>query len=131
MRTRSARYSRLGCADKTITAVFEAIPLTDIFLFEPANESVLYSSPIFGWTSGAGTDTVFSVDLSLNYGGPYYSMWKLFGSYTAGENYYLPFRVWEAIPSGSYVYWRVRGIDRDAQRPALVFSDEVWWFYKP
>lgn len=118
-------------ADKTVTAVFEAIPLTHIFLLEPANGSVCYSNPTFGWTSGAGTDTAFSVDMSFNYRGPYYSMWKLFRLYSLEENWSMPPNLWRMIPSGSYVYWRVRGIDRDAQSPALVFSNEVWWFYKP
>ena len=29
------------------------------------------------------------------------------------------------------VRWRVRGVDLDAGPPAIITSDEVWWFYKP
>jgi hypothetical protein len=43
----------------------------------------------------------------------------------------MPEDIWNMIPPGSYVYWRIRGIDLDAARPAVVYSNTVWWFYKP
>ena len=111
--------------------MFEIIPLTRILLLEPANGAACYAPSQFWRVSGAGTDTVSSVDLSLNYEGPFYSMWELFGFYTTDENWIMPYGLWQRIPSGSFIYWRVRGVDRDAARPTTIFSNEVWWFYKP
>jgi hypothetical protein len=118
-------------ADKMVIAIFEVVPLTHISLMRPTNGSVRYTTPWFGWTSGAGTDTVFSVDVSLNFLGPYYSTWEHLGIPLEEENWIMPPNIWNKIPSGSYVFWRVRGMDRDAQPPTIVYSNEVWFFYKP
>jgi hypothetical protein len=118
-------------ADKMVTAVFEVIPLTHIFLLEPANGSVCYTNPTFWWTSGAGTDTGFSVDISFSPYGPYYSTWNLYGTLVPNEYWGMPLNIWNMIPSGSYVFWRVRGIERGVRNPTIVYSNEVWFFYKP
>lgn len=101
-------------------------------LLSPANESVLYGPPTFSWTPGDGMNNVFAVDLSLEY--PMYTYWSTYKNmrrplYTT--SWTPPYQLWNRIPSGTYVYWRVRGANTYQSPMTPTTSEEVWWFYKP
>ena len=77
-------------------------------------------------TADGGTDNVYVIDAALSLSGPIYSTPIL-----NEPTWTMPTNAWNWIPSGSYVYWRVRGADLDYEPLTIVTSDEIWWFYKP
>jgi len=107
-------------------------PLGHVNLLSPSNESVLVSPPTFSWTPDGGTNDVFAVDISLTYPiSNYWSTYENLGMLIPGATWTPSSTLWNYIPHGSYVYWRVRGADRDQSPISIIYSDEVWWFYKP
>ena len=114
-------------ADKAVTAVF--VPW--IALGYPLNEDAVYGPPTFRWTTQGGTNNVFSVELALSLGGPYYSTYGNLGILIKGDDWVMPYSIWNRIPHGSYIYWRVAGVDLDAEKPAVAYSTEIRFFYKP
>jgi len=118
-------------ADKTVTAIFEIAPLTRINLESPLDGSILGSNPMFRWTSDAGTNTAFAVDLSFSPTGPFYSSYENLGQIISDDDWRMPTMVWNMIPSGTEIYWRVRGVDLDAAERTITYSDEVWSFSRP
>jgi len=104
--------------------------LGEISLFSPANESIMYSPPTFTWTADSGTNNAYVVDMALSLtgpiSGPVYSTPILYE-----PTWTMPTNAWNRIPSGSFVYWRVRGADLDFSPLTVIYSDEMWWFYKP
>jgi parallel beta-helix repeat protein len=105
-------------------------PLTRIHLSSPANESGPTSAPTFTWTPDGGMDNVFAVDVALSPTGPFYSTWENLHTPINSESWTMPNTIWNLIPSGSTVYWRVRGADLTVSPLTIVTSDEVWWFFK-
>ena len=101
--------------------------LSQIHCTGPANESVRESAPTFSWAPDGGSNNVFVVDMALSVDGPYYTSPVIRGE----TNWTMPQAWWDVIPSGSYVYWFVRGADLDATPLKVIYSAEVWWFYKP
>jgi hypothetical protein len=105
--------------------------LTTISLVAPASESVLSSPPTFLWGADGGTNNVFAVDLSLSY--PitgYWSTYENLGLLITDQSWALSESLWNSIPSGSFVYWRVRGVNLDSTPLNIVYGDYGWWFYK-
>ena len=106
--------------------------LSQINLATPANESTLSSVPSFSWTSVGGTNNRFAVDLSYDWTfSLYWSTFENMRQPISGSNWTMPASLWNFIPSGSYVYWRVRGADLAVQPVNIIAGHEVWWFYKP
>ena len=100
-------------------------------LQSPANESVLSSPPTFTWTNAGGTNNRYAVDLSYDWTfASYWSTYENSHQLLSGNSWAMPANIWNLIPSGSYVYWRVRGADLDATPLTIINSNEVWWFYK-
>jgi len=110
---------------------FAAAELTNIHCVSPANESVISSPPAFIWTTDGGANNVFSIEVALSLRGPYYSTMGDLGHLIPGTEWTMPPKIWDRIPSQSFVYWRVCGADLDHDPLALVYSDEIWFFYKP
>lgn len=104
--------------------------LTQIHLATPANESVLTVAPTFTWTADGGTNNGYAVDVAFDAGGPYYSTFENMGLILDEPTWTMDAAVWSLIPSGSYVYWKVRGADMDITPLTPVESDEIWRFYK-
>lgn len=104
--------------------------LTEIHLSSPPNSSTLFTAPNFIWTVDGGTDNVFAVDLALPPSVPFWSTYQNLHILIDTTNWTMPTNIWNFIPSGSLLYWRVRGIDRDAMPMTLVTSDEIWAFWK-
>jgi hypothetical protein len=105
----------------------ETEELTRINMGSPSNESIMSSRPIFTWTADGGAHSTYVVDLALSIGGTIYTSPPI-----RGETFWImPQEWWDRIPSGSFVYWRVRGADLEARPLNIVYSDELWWFYKP
>jgi hypothetical protein len=118
-------------SDKTVTALFFSDSvLTRIDLSYPQSEFFLYSAPVFTWISDGGTDNVYAVDLALE--GQLPSFWSTLsaGPPLSVSSWQMPQAIWNVIPSGSYVYWRVRGADMDRTPLSIVRSAGVRRFYK-
>jgi hypothetical protein len=117
-------------AGKTITAVFELVLLTHINLVSPSDGGILAHNSVFRWTTGAGTNNAFAVDISFSPTGPFYSSYENLREVIERESWRMPDNIFRMIPSGTKIYWRVRGIDLDAAERIIVRSDEVWTFTK-
>jgi hypothetical protein len=105
--------------------------LTDISCLSPANASFLSSPPVFMWTADGGANNRFAVDLSYDWTfSRYWSTYENMRQPLAAESWTMPQPLWNYIPSGSFVYWRVRGADLNISPLSVVTSEEVWWFYK-
>ena len=105
--------------------------LSAINMTTPLNQSISASVPTFRWTPNGGTNNVYAVDFALSLSGPLYSSHGTLSEIIYEDNWTMPAWVWDLIPSGSYVYWRVRGADLDVTPLNIVTSDELWWLYKP
>ena len=101
-------------------------------LLSPANESVLYGPPTFSWAPGDEMNNVFAVDFSLEYPmNTYWSTYENLRQSLYSTSWTPSDQMWNRIPSGSYVYWRVRGANTSLSPMSATLGDEVWWFYKP
>jgi hypothetical protein len=108
------------------------ITSTRMRLLSPANESTLYGPPTFTWDSGDGGNNAFAVDLSfVNPMTWYWSTYENMRRPLYSTNWTTPNQLWNRIPSGSYVYWRVRGANTRENPMTVSTTDEVWSFYKP
>jgi len=110
---------------------FAVEKLSRISAVSPANESVQSSQPTFVWTADGGIDNVFAVDIALSLTGPFYSTWEHLGLPITTTEWAMTPDVWQRIPNGSYVFWRIRGADLDKEPLSIVYSNAIWFFYKP
>ena len=99
--------------------------LTQINLEAPADLATLSSAPALKWMPDGGTDGAFVVDVAIPGLAPLTT-----GPVTSDTSWALPPGIWSSIPSGSQVYWRVRGADLDQTPLSPVISVEVWSFTK-
>jgi hypothetical protein len=113
-------------SDKTVTAVMLRPPLSRITLTYPSNRETMYSGPMFTWQEVSGTDNYYKVDMVLAIGGRIYTSPAIVNS----TYWLMPYSVWNAIPSGIPVYWRVRGADLASEPISIINSDQVWTFHK-
>ncbi len=104
--------------------------LTHIRLLSPAHQSILSGPPVFSWTPNGGVDNRFSVDMAIPPRTAVYSTWENLHLVIRDVNWVLPPAVWEQIPSGKQVFWRVRGVDLNHTPLTIVPSDETWSFFK-
>jgi hypothetical protein len=99
--------------------------LTEIHLEAPADLATLAASPVFKWVPNGGTNNAFAVDLSIP------GLVPLFTSPATTEtSWTMPPGIWNIIPSGRQVYWRVRGADLDQTPSNPIASVEQWSFTK-
>jgi hypothetical protein len=106
--------------------------LTHIGLRSPASESVATGVPIFIWSSNGGSNDVFAVDLSLDYSfAGYWSTYNNMGQLIRENSWTPPSALWDIVPSGSYVFWRVRGADLGHTPLSIITSSDINWLYKP
>ncbi len=92
----------------------------------------MYSPPTFSWEADGGTRNVFAVDFNLSYPSTsYWSTYENLGALITSYSWTPSSELWDRIPSGNYVYWRVRGANLDSAPLNIVCGDYDWWFYKP
>ena len=120
-------------SEKTVAAVFYLTQSTlgRIDIVFPPNESTVYTAPLFSWAVDGGTNNRYAVDLSLD--STFATRWSTFENLRrpiSETTWQMPQAVWNAIPSGSFVYWRVRGADVNRQPLFVLSSNEVRRFYK-
>ena len=109
----------------------DASELAGISLQSPADGAVLTAPPAFSWTPNAGSNNVFAVDLSYDWTFSWYwSTLQNMHQPISGESWAMPQPLWDFIPSGSFVYWRVRGADLSVAPLTIITGADVWWFYK-
>jgi len=122
--------------ENVLTNQFEVVsqgggPLTQINSLTPPNESLLGSLPTFSWQGNGGANNAFAVDLSLDFTfSSYWSTHDNLGQRITGNSWTPPASLWDKIPSGSFVYWRIRGADRNQTPLNIITGAELWWFYK-
>lgn len=105
--------------------------LTQIYLCSPPNGIALSSAPTFEWGTDAGVDNVFAVDASLSPNfKPYWSTYANLHQLIDDTSWTMPQAVWQKIPPGRPIYWRVRGVDLDKVPLQIVTSDESRYFIK-
>ena len=106
--------------------------LEAISLDSPVDGSVLTGPPEFCWSPCGGADgNIFMVDLMASPTGPIVRSFFLGGKKAGADCYAMSGSVWDWIPAGKTVYWRVRGADLACDsKPIIIFSDEVWSFTK-
>ncbi len=104
--------------------------LTQITLNSPQNLANVSSPPTFSWTPDGGTNCVFAVDLALSPTGPIYSTYENMHQPIHVTTWTMPASIWNKIPSGKRVYWRVRGADMDVVPRNIITSNSVRSFYK-
>jgi hypothetical protein len=106
--------------------------LTDISCIYPRNGAIVSETPVFTWDTNAGTDChSFAVDLSFSpaFSG-YWSTYKYLHGPIRGDSWAMPQHLWYMVPTGSTVYWRVRGADIDHGPFTVTTSAEVRRFQK-
>jgi hypothetical protein len=105
--------------------------LTHIHLTSPSDGAAFSSSPTFVWTPNGGSDNVFAVDLALSPAfGNYYSTYEHLHTLIDETSWTMPAPLWDRVPVGKELYWRVRGADLDEPPLTVITSDEVWAFRK-
>jgi hypothetical protein len=107
------------------------VRLAHIWLKTPEDGALLASCPTFAYTPHGGNTYAFAVDVSLSHGfGSYYSTYEHLHQIIYDTSWTMPMSIWNMIPSGTRVYWRVRGTDLDQQPADIIASEEVWSFTK-
>jgi hypothetical protein len=105
--------------------------LTEITLVSPANGSVLTVPPTFMWNPNGGVDNRFAVELSYSPAfSPYWSTYVNLHQPIAGNNWAMSSSLWNKIPHGKTVYWKVTGADLSHQPMTYVYSGQIWTFTK-
>jgi parallel beta-helix repeat protein len=106
------------------------VGLTSINLEFPPNLSSLSAPPAYSWTVDDGENNAFAVDFALPPSFPFWSTYENMHIAIYGTTWAMPGWMWDRIPSGKRVYWRVRGADLNLTPLTPVTSDEVWSFTK-
>jgi hypothetical protein len=105
--------------------------LAAINLQSPANLATLTSPPTFTWTANGGADNVYAVDASLTPGfTKYWSTYNNMRLLIRDTRWTMSLSVWNKIPTGTPIYWRVRGVDMAASPRPLIKSAQTWSFTK-
>ena len=111
------------------TCSIEYVAFTQISLASPADLSSLSTPPTFTWTVDGGTGNVYAVDLSLSPDfSAFWSTYENMHQLIPDTTWAMPQPVWDMVPVGVPIYWRVRGADLDLAPPDIITSDEVWSF---
>lgn len=116
--------------DISVTLTVGTGALTKIHLIDPGDAFVTNSPPTFTWTQDGGTNNAFAVDVALSPTGPWYSSYANLHQVIRENSWAMPSTSWSKISTGKLIYWRVRGVDLDQEPRTVVYSDEVWSFYK-
>jgi hypothetical protein len=112
--------------DRNVTAVFAPDPLTQISLSSPSDGDTISSPPTFAWTYDGGINNAFAVDASLTADfSSYWSTYENGHQLISATSWTMPQSVWNKLPSGKTVYWRVRGVDLGRQPRSIVTSAET------
>lgn len=119
-----------GSPDWNLKYAFKVEEFTRITLDSPSDLSILSTAPTFTWIPDGGTNNVFAVDLALPPVVPFWSTYNNMHILIDQTSWTMPETIWSVLPSGSRLYWRVRGADLDHAPLTVVTSDEVWSFYK-
>ncbi len=125
--TGATRYGAITVESETFTISQTSFCIvTEINLLDPANESVVSLPPTLMWDAG-GCPSLFAVDLVI----PGYPPTFWSSGFTVRQFHWaMPEAIWNRIPLGSRVYWRVRGYDLTQLPPSIITSNQIWWFQK-
>jgi hypothetical protein len=104
--------------------------LSQVSLQSPIDGSILSAPPTFAWTADAGENNAYALDFSLQPLFPFWSTYENMSQIIYDATWTMPPQMWEEIPAGKPVYWRVRGADLNLTPLTVITSDEVWSFYK-
>ncbi|RJP17128.1 MAG: hypothetical protein C4520_17560 [Candidatus Abyssobacteria bacterium SURF_5] len=97
--------------------------LTQIDLVSPADLAVVTSPPTFTWAADGGANNKFAVDVSASPGfATYYSTYEDLGLMIGTNSWTMPLSVWNKVPVGVQLYWRVRGVDLNHTPRTIITS---------
>ena len=114
-----------GSPDWNLKYASNVEELTKINLSSPADASTPASPPAFTWNPKGGADNRYVVDFHVPGLIPF-AMTPVLNQ----TSWALPTHIWNFFPSGTRIYWRVRGADLDVAPLNIVISDEIWSLYK-
>jgi hypothetical protein len=103
--------------------------LSAISLLSPLDGSFQISPPTFQWSPNGGKQVAYAVDFSLSSSGPVYSTYEDLHMVITEPRWTLPQNLWNKVPPGKWVLWRVRGLDLGATSGEVVTS-EPRFFYR-
>lgn len=93
----------------------------------PEDSAFPVPPPAFTWTAFGGQFNLFVVDFAFSASGPIVYTTPIMHS----TSWQMPLQLWNVIPPGRNIYWRVRGVDL-AHRPLeIIQSDDLWYFHGP
>ena len=104
--------------------------LSQINRDSPSDGATLSAPPIFTWTVDGGTNNAFAVDIALSPTGPVYSTYENMHQLIRDTAWTMSGPIWDMVPSGKQIYWRVRGADLGDPPINIITSEEVWSFVK-
>jgi hypothetical protein len=100
--------------------------LVRIICVSPEDGAFPSSAPTFTWIVFGGDTNAFKLDFAFSLAGPVYTTPVIWGT-----SWSMPRSVWNRIPSGSTIYWRVKGADLADTPLTILYSDEnLWYFHK-
>jgi len=95
--------------------------LATIHLQCPSDDASASVPPTFAWTTDGGTNNNFVVDITIP------GLVALWTTPILGEPSWTPSQtLWNLIPAGSQITWRVRGADLNVTPLDVITSDEQW-----
>jgi hypothetical protein len=81
--------------------------------------------------ASGGASNSFAVEASTSpLFSAYWSTYEDLHSLILGTSWVMPPSLWNKVPFGKSIYWRVRGADLDVAPLDIITSDEVWSFTK-
>jgi hypothetical protein len=99
-------------------------------LVRPLDGTNYSDPPTFKWNPDGGETNAFSIEIAFNPGGPWRTTKDDLGIIIWDNSWTMPTNVWNWIPSGWTIYWRVRGADTTISPLSPILSNEMWSFTK-
>lgn len=104
--------------------------LSRIDLSFPGNQAWVFIPPTFQWTTDSGPGCIYAVDFAMPPKVPFFSTYSNLHILITPKSWTLPQDLWDQIPHGTFVYWRVRGAVQTEPPYDVVTSGQVWVFYR-
>jgi hypothetical protein len=105
-------------------------PLSHIQLEMPADGTHSTDPLTFKWNPDGGETNSYSIEIAFKPGGPWRSTEANLGVTIWDHSYTCPTNVWNRLPTGVTVYWRVVGTDTTVTPATYITSTDTWTFVK-
>jgi hypothetical protein len=102
--------------------------LSEIVLLAPPDMSFQASPPTFQWLPNGGREVAYAVDFAFSSNGPFYSTYEDLHIVLTEPKWTVPLNIWNQVPSGKWILWRVRGLDLGASPKTVITSDQRFFY---